>query len=89
MNITTQEEFDSEIEKLVAHINELAKEHGSVQKAIVMGNKDILGILATYELDIIPGATESGFKAKSLTELLGFEIKITPKEKVKQCTEQA
>lgn len=77
----TQESFEEAVADLIKEIKKASQGHDSVQKAVAMGNKEIIQMMAFYELDVMPNAKKAGLETKTLSELLGFEVSVTEKQK--------
>lgn len=77
----TQEYFDESCKQLKSAFDKAVKESGydSVVMAVSCGKnkKDILHMMAFYELEVIPSAKKDGLNFKSASELFGINVKIT------------
>ena len=79
MTDTAQELFDNDVTEMVRRVIEHSKPYGSVHMAVALGNQSVIGMLAIYELEVLPNANDVGIQTKSIDELFGFDITITAK----------
>ncbi|TQP97154.1 hypothetical protein FLL77_11310 [Vibrio cholerae] len=77
----TQEYFDEACKELKEAFDNAVEKSGykSVAMAVSCGKnkKDIMHMMAFYELEVIPSAKKDGLNFKSSSELFGVKVAIT------------